>query len=133
MSYGTIQELKERTDVNILRQLSDDDEFGFTVETILESALKSGSDYADNVVPKHLTDVGLLKEICLLKAQEVLYKRKGYFDAAKSNADSIEALLRQAESKHVQAAHPVLDSTVKSYSSEGIDVGEWDKYFKGEL
>jgi len=133
MAYASIAELKARTDVNILRQLSDDNEYGITVENILESALNSGTDFADNVVPSHLNDSTLLKEICLLKAQEILYRRKGYLDAASSNATAIQSLLSQAEEKHIQAAHPVLDSTVKSHTTTNIDEGKWESWFREEL
>jgi len=129
MAYATVEELKARTDVNILRQLSDDNDYGITVENILDSALNSGTSFADNVVPEHLNDAGMLKEICLLKAQEILFRRKGYYDAADSNARGIQALLEQAEEKHVQAAHPVRDSTPKVYATESIDEGMWDNWF----
>jgi hypothetical protein len=84
-------------------------------------------------VPSHLNDSTLLKEICLLKAQEILFRRKGYLDAASSNATAIQSLLTQAEEKHIQAAHPVLDSTVKSHSTTNIDEGKWESWFREEL
>ena len=129
MPYATIDELKARTDTNILRQLSDDNDYGITIESILTDALESGSDYADNVVPEFLSDETLLKEIELLKAQELLFRRKGYLEAAKSNMEQITALLNQVTDKYRESTYPERNRTPQYHTTSGIDVGDWEDWF----
>lgn len=133
MAYATVDELKARLDKNLLRQLSDDDDLGITIKTTLESALTSGSDYADNIVPSFLSETSFLKEVTLLKAQEILFRRKGYYDAADSNRDAINDMLRRGNDKREEAAHTTLNSTPQAHTTTPVDEGKWDNWFEDDV
>lgn len=133
MAYATIEELKSRTDQNILRQLSDDNDLGIAVNDILQDALDSGSDYADNMVPSYLNTASFLKEIALVKAQEILFRRKGYIDGAKSNMEMIESMINQGAEKHQESAYPNLNSTPQAHTTTPVDEGKWDNWFEDDV
>lgn len=131
MAYATPAELKLRMDVNIIRELSDDNNAGVPISDVIDEALTSGSNYADNMIPNHLATIPLQKEVCLVKAQEVLYRRRGYFEAANELASTITSIIEAANKRMVQNAKPVLDSTNRTHTTESLHGTDWENYFRG--
>jgi len=131
MAYATLAELKLRVDTNILRELSDDNNSGVAITDVLTEALIAGSNYADSMIPDHIATIPLQKEVCLIKAQEVLYRRRSYFDAANDLAKTITSVINAANNRIVQNSKPVLDSTNRIHTTDSLHDSDWETYFRG--
>lgn len=90
--YATVEDLRKRLDENVLRYLTDEHGYGVENEDILYSALVGASAKARNLIPAALaTDVEFVKEIELLLAIAILYRRFGY----EAEASEIETSVRE--------------------------------------
>lgn len=130
--YSSIEELQRRMDVNILQQLSDDNEMGITVFDILTEALNGGTRFADNAVPGFVveTNPGILKEVELLKAQAILLRRKGYYSDAAQLDLVIKNMIESAILNHTESGRPVRDSTARYHTTTPIvSASDWRDSF----
>jgi len=131
MSYASITDLKMRIDKNILAQLTDDDNLGVPIETVLTESLDAGTRYVNNALPSYvMNDTGFIKEVEILKAYEVLLQRKGYFDEANNINLSVRDLIKSVILKQKESAFPIRNSETRFYSDRrAVSVEEWDTAF----
>lgn len=121
MHKATVAELKKRIDEVILGQLADDKIAGQDLEVILESALTAGAQFAANAVPTYLeSNLGFIKEIELLKAYEVLLRRKGYVNEAATINRSARDMIEAAIDKHEASSKPVMDSVNRYHATRPL-------------
>ncbi len=115
---STVEELKKRIDQVVLDQLADDKISGQNLTVILESALIAGSRFAIHAVPTFLEiQPGFMKEVELLKAYEVLLRRKGYVTEAASINAAVRDMIEAAIEKHEASSKPIMDSVNRFHTT----------------
>ena len=108
MAYATVEDLMKRLDQRVVEYLSDELEMGIANSETLNSTLYGASAYIAAILPERFkTNVDFVKELELLKAMAMLYRRFGFFSEA--------AMLEQQVDNDVKLA---IDSSLESGRTE---------------
>ncbi len=131
---STVEELQKRIDRVVLDQLADDKISGQNLTVILESALIAGARFATHAVPTFLEiDSGFMKEVELLKAYEVLLRRKGYVTEATAINKAVRDMIEAAIEKHEASSKPVMDSVNRFHTTRPLySKKDWRESFEGK-
>jgi len=132
MAYATVEDLMKRLDQRVVEYLSDELEMGIANSETLNSTLYGASAYVAAILPERFkTNVDFVKELELLKAMAMLYRRFGFFTEAASLEQQIDNDVKLAIDSSLESGRTEYNRDPKYYVEESIvSKDEWRSAFE---
>jgi len=132
MAYATVEDLMKRLDQRVVEYLSDELEMGIANSETLNSTLYGASAYIAAILPERFkTNVDFVKELELLKAMAMLYRRFGFFTEAASLEQQIDNDVKLAIDSSLESGRTEYNRDPKYYVEEPIvSKDEWRSAFE---
>jgi phage gp36-like protein len=130
--YATPEDLRKRLDQRIVQYLSDELELGIENSETITSTISGASAYIAAILPERFkSNVEFVKELELLKAMAMLYRRFGYFSEASVLEQQIDNDIKLAIDSSVESGRTEYNRDPKYYAENPIvPLNEWRSAFE---